>query len=193
MIEQLFNSLDETVKQSTLNDFRNFMSIHEGVTKWSIYSDYCIDDSSKLYNSATFTLIPYINAFDEVRATLKELAPKDLKKTKEVNQLFCEFIKSGYMFNLSILFKSGKEHVFHGIQKEAYFNSFDSLNDNLSEWIKNTPSMKDYYSKIIKKNNFMKQELARKTFNFKLLNNILLVGVPPTKRGKRTLSPQLSE
>ncbi|MBY0160204.1 hypothetical protein H0178_31275 [Cytobacillus firmus] len=175
MLKELFILLNETINKSTIINFREFLGLHEEVTKWTIYSDYCIDDAGKLYNSATFTIIPYIDDYEDLRGFLKKLAPNDLKKSREISGKLCDFIKSGYMFNYSILFHKNKGHIFYNYPKEEYLNSLDTLNEMLQKWIKNTPSQKDYYTKLIKNNNRLKQELSRKTFNYKLFNNILLI------------------
>lgn len=180
MITIILTGLEETINKSIINDFRdfltNFFTEQLSVVKWMIYSDYCIDDNNKLYNSFTFTVFPYIIDFNQLKEFIKNFAPKDLKKTKYINEKFYKFIKSGFCFNFAFVINKNKEHIMFGIGKHNYIKTLDLLVGNLERWIKNTPKQEKYYKNLIKKVEKFKQEVSRKNSNLTLYGNIFLTG-----------------
>ncbi|MBT2641621.1 hypothetical protein J7I80_05260 [Bacillus sp. ISL-41] len=167
----------DTFQKSSISDFRKFIKPFNkmGVTKWMIYSDYCLDDENKLYNAATFTILPYIDDIDVLKKLIKEWAPKDLKRTSNVDERFCAFLKSGYLFNISIVFEKGKNHFFGRSSKEQNILALDKIIEQFNLWIETTPSNETYFNTVIRKIKKLKQEMERKTFSLKLFQNITMV------------------
>ncbi|RJR08374.1 hypothetical protein C4588_05895 [Candidatus Parcubacteria bacterium] len=175
MIVNLLKCLEETIYKTSIRDLNFFLKSWEkkGVTKWIICSDYCLNDCKKLYNAFTFTLIPYIINFDELKEIIKEFAPKDLKEIKSIHSNFHKFIKNGFCFNFTFIIHKDKEHIMYNVEKDIYIDSFNGLIKDLKLWIKNTPTQKDYYKEIIKKINICKKDLTRTNFNKTLYSNIM--------------------
>ncbi|MEC1525825.1 hypothetical protein P9D43_27885 [Neobacillus niacini] len=167
----------DTFHKSTISDFRSFIDPFNkiGVTKWMIYSDYCFDDEKKLYNAATFTILPYIDDIVELKEIINKMAPVDLKRASSVDERFCAFMKSGYMFNISIVFEKGKNHYFGISSKEQYLQDLDKIIKQFELWIVTTPTNEVYFNSVIKKVKKLKQEMERKTFSMKLFQNINMI------------------
>lgn len=162
-----------TFKQSSLDDFRLFLNPYKKikVSKWLIISDYCLKDSTKLYDSITFTIVPYIDDINDLKFVLGEIAPKDLKKTVEIDERFCNFIKSGYCFNVSVILEKNSKK-FLPVTLENCKEQIDILIKQYQLWISNTPGNKDYYERVIKKLKQLKQKAESKSFNLTLFRNI---------------------
>ncbi|MEK4535455.1 hypothetical protein NST21_08875 [Peribacillus sp. FSL K6-1552] len=167
------NWFDTTFQQSSLDDFKRFLKPYKEikVSKWFILSDYCLKDSNKLYDSITFTIVPYIDDIKELMAVMGEIAPKDLKKTAEIDQRFCKFIKSGYCFNVTVVMEKNTKKFFP-LTKENCMEQIDVLINQYKLWISNTPRNKDYYEKVIKKLKQLKQKAESKSFNLTLFRYI---------------------
>jgi hypothetical protein len=167
------NWFHTTFKQSSLDDFRNFLNPYKQmqVTKWLIFSDYCLKDRNKLYDAITFTIVPYIDNIQDLKFILGEIAPKDLKKTIDIDDRFCDFIKSGYCFNISIVFEKNSKKLLP-LTQENCMDQIDILISQYNLWTSTTPSNKEYYEKVIKKLKQLKQKAESKSFNLTLFRNI---------------------
>ncbi|WP_242213165.1 hypothetical protein [Bacillus cereus group sp. BfR-BA-01383] len=170
---------DEVFHGDIIKKFREFIKPLNDISldKWLIFSDYCFEDQQKLYNSVTFTIIPYVNHPDNLKQAMKLIAPKDLKKTKHIDGKFGEFIKSGYVFNFSLIFEKREKHYFLKRTKSEYQSEINSLIEGVQKWIENTPEKADYYKETIKKMKTLNQEMERKTFNLRLYQNTYLINV----------------
>lgn len=170
-------SINNTFNKSIIKDFKKYIKPlnDSGVNKWTIYSDYCLEDKNKLYSAMTFTLVPYIDHFEELKKVLKEIAPNDLKKTKLIDKRFCSFLKSGYVFNFSFIFEKGENHFFCKLSREEFIKAADELIKMYQKWIITTPINTDYFNRVITKVKKLKQEMQRKTFNVTLFQNIWIV------------------
>ncbi|MGH0515844.1 hypothetical protein E0M25_27350 [Bacillus mycoides] len=168
---------DEVFHGEIIKKFKEFIKPFNEISldKWLIFSDYCFDDKQKLYNSAAFTIIPYIDHPDTLKQVMNLIAPKDLKKTKNIDAKFGEFIKSGYVFNLSLVFEKDEGHYFLKRTKDVYQADINSLIKGVQKWIENTPKQANYYKQTIKKMKILNQEMERRTFNLKLYQNTYII------------------
>ena len=81
-MDRIFTALNETVQKSTIEDFRDFLKIHKGVTRWLMSSSYCIGEENKPNDVISFVLFPYIFNFtqwQEIVNTLQNANPKGSK------------------------------------------------------------------------------------------------------------------
>lgn len=167
------NWFHTTFIQSSLDDFKKFLEPYKNakVSKWIILTDYCLKDKTKQFDAITFTIVPYIHEFNELKAILGEIVPKDLKNTVDIDERFCEFLKSGYCFSVTVtLNKSNK--TFFPLTLENCVEQIDFLIQQYNSWITNTPSNKDYFENVIKKLKVLKQKAEGKSFNLTLFRNI---------------------
>ncbi|WP_212904533.1 hypothetical protein [Clostridium polyendosporum] len=126
-----------------------------------------------MYNTITFTVIPSVKSFQELKSLISSFALTDLKKTKTVKDQLCQFVKSGYLFSFTFLFDK-KNKLFPDTNQQTYLVNIEQTIQMLKKWIINTPERKEYYSSIIKRVNILKQEVKRSSFNLNLFNNISL-------------------
>lgn len=150
--ENIYVNIDwfhSTFLKTSLTDFRRYLAVFKElkVSKWLIFSDYCFDDPNKLYDALTFTIVPYVNDFNELQQYIKNLAPKDLKKTKEVKPEFCEFIKSGYTFNITVILNKNNKK-FLPLNADNAIKEIETLQNIFESWIINKPINKEYYKTV---------------------------------------------
>lgn len=127
-----------------------------------------------MYDAITFTIVPYVDDFNELKQYIKNLAPKDLKKTKEINPEFCEFIKSGYTFSISVILNKNNKK-FLPLKAENVIKEIEILQNIFKTWIVNTPSNEEYYKTVLNKLKKLRQEAERPSFNLKLFKRLGLI------------------
>ena len=102
-MDRVFSTLDQTIQKSTINDFKKYLALQEGVTKWMLSSDYCIKDKKKPNDVLSFVLFPYVLYLNEWQDLINKLQKEDIKHTKEISDEFCKFTKSGLIFTFSFM------------------------------------------------------------------------------------------
>jgi len=151
--------------------------IEKGVRNWTIYTDYCIDDRTKEYNAIVFTIIPYVDDLNDLRKFIGNIATSDLKHIRRIDKRFCEFVKSGYVYNVAIVYKKGGDQFINRGSKTEFMKHINVVYEAFEKWATNTAdqqlSMK--FREVVKKLNFLKQEMRRKSFNLNLFRSIVLV------------------
>jgi hypothetical protein len=73
------------------------------VTKWTIASNYVINDSQAASDAYAYTFYPYNAEIQDLKAKIVKLVPKDFKKTKAVKPKLHEFFQSGETFTICLL------------------------------------------------------------------------------------------
>ncbi|MCG6604135.1 hypothetical protein ACWPO0_08275 [Acinetobacter nosocomialis] len=107
-----FEILKEHIE--SFENLSSFINLHSRTKKWLIVSDYALDDDSKNGNFITFTIIPHYIAIDKLMGLVRKLQPKDIKKTKKINNAFIEFLRSRIFFNICIELPSQRERIIGG-------------------------------------------------------------------------------
>ncbi len=174
-MEDVFGVIEETINKSTIDDFRKYISNLTGHTKWLICSDYCIDDKNKPNDTATFTVLPYYRDILYIQKNITKYAPTDIKKTRSVKDEFINYHKSGIIYHFSVIFERKPNHVLGHYTKDFMCLALANTIEMLNKWIINTPSNKEYFVKVIVKANNLLQEMNKKSFNLKLLKQILII------------------
>jgi len=176
-MEDVLGVIEQTINKSTIDDFRKYISSLTGHTKWMICSDYCIDDKSKPNDTATFTVLPYYSDILDIQQNIAKHAPTDIKNTRSVTDEFINYQKSGLIFHFSVIFERKPNHVLGHYTKDfmrlALINTIEMLN----KLVVNTPPNKEYFEKVIVKANNLLQKMDKKSFNVKLLKQMLIINL----------------
>lgn len=166
----IFSDLERFYNTHELAEsFRNFFARHSDIKKWFISSDYCIGDKDKANNTMCISIIPYTKYFPDMKSEIAKLAPKDIKKSKSVNDNFVKYLADGNSFHLCFLITD-----FSGLgdTREDIGQMADSLVEMYKGWLSTTPEAAASYQAIIKKLKFLKQETMGKGFNIDLFRNM---------------------
>lgn len=144
--------LNKTFNQSFKNEISNYKNKTDKITKWTCYSDYCLDDPNKPNSVITFTLIPYIESIEDFANNIKTLANKDIKKIKNVNPEFLKFIMNYPLINISFIVNDRKNLFLNNAEKVNFLkNTLNEIKKNYVNINGNNLNDKDYYLSFLKK------------------------------------------
>ena len=97
--------LKQTINQSTIKEFTSFISNYTHGATWHIISDYCFDDKNKENDAMTFSVLLNHDKIDNIKRTISELAPKDIKNTRTINEKFLNYINSRVFYHFTFLLR----------------------------------------------------------------------------------------
>jgi hypothetical protein len=101
--DRLFDLLMSMFSTTSIKEFRKFLAKHPTVTKWLVASDFVLNDSEAMSDAYAYTFIPHNAEIQQIKANIKELVPRDFKKTKIVNPLLKQFLQSRESFTICLL------------------------------------------------------------------------------------------
>ncbi|MDA0107853.1 hypothetical protein OH456_06845 [Vibrio sp. La 4.2.2] len=176
-MEYVMGVLDDTFNKSSLGCFQDYVRANSRYKKFLIFSDYCLHDKNKPNDVVSFTIVPYDEYPEILKKKIRELAPRDIKKTRKVNPEFINYLNQNRFFHVSFILGSRGGLTKNCSMKEVdYINeSIDVTKSMLNDWAINTPSNREYFDSIVKKLNYLKNEQNKKSPNRKLLRDVLLV------------------
>ena len=166
---RLLNCLEDTINKSAIVDFQNYLKKFPDITKWTVYSDYCLDDKNKNSDVYSFALFPHIKDFrmllDEISSNIK----KDLKEKKVIAEETLDYLKNENFF------------VFNFIFPKKYFNAKDFYKEKeINSLKKHIEIIKDNWKDDESKRRILMllrkwvKELEVKSFSIKLYFQILI-------------------
>jgi len=178
-VDNIINLLDETFNKSVIDDLRSYLKNNNKIRKFMIFSDYCLHDKAKPNNVASFTIVPYDEFLDIITKKISAIAPNDIKSKKTVEPGFIEYMKEERLFHVSFIIGCTKGLTQHGDkkQRENVEDSIEATIDLVRLWIENTPSNKIYYENFIKKLKNLKQKLDKKSANYRLFRDVMLISL----------------
>jgi hypothetical protein len=154
--------------------FRNFLTNLPKDSAWYMISDYCIDDSSKANDVFTFSLLCNIDKYDNIKDLINKIAPRDLKKTKEINFEYLDFLNSPFVYHFSLIIPQQEKLLSKFLDKYP----FDELLKWVYEVYENSkdqrPDMVDFFTNAQKRIKSFRTELGQSNFNKKLVRKIFL-------------------
>ena len=168
-MDRVFNALNETIQKSTINDFKKYLALHQGVTKWILSSDYCLKDQGKPNDVLSFVLFPYVLYFNEWQDFINKLQKKDIKSTQEISDEFCKFTKSGLIFTFSFILNREGNCFDAWNDKSSLLQMVDTYIKMLDSWTTNKPHNKEHYSKLQKSLKTLRTDMNANGFNTPLL------------------------
>ncbi|MES1181777.1 MAG: hypothetical protein ABUL44_03190, partial [Flavobacterium sp.] len=148
----IFEALQSTFAKSISLDIQNnYLANFKEIKKWICLSDYSI--GGKKNDVITFSFLPYVVDIEELSKIIKNIAPKEIKHTKEIDSKFINFLKDSFTLNISIVLENhnylfGKD--FDGVI-EILRNTLKKLIEDVDGWNLARPYMKEQNEKIRKK------------------------------------------
>ena len=186
-MDRIFTALNETVQKSTIEDFRDFLKIHKGVTRWLMSSSYCIGEENKPNDVISFVLFPYIFNFtqwQEIVNTLQNANPRGSKNNttlwgkhnvesenaksendinhtyeKQLSDEFCDFADSGAVFTFSFLLDKERNCFDRWQDRESLYCMVDSYIAMMDLWTKDKPQNKRHYDELKRSLTVLKSEM----------------------------------
>ena len=167
-------------KEEIRNVITKYQNKNSKVSKWLMFSDYCLDDKRKANDVMTYVLMPFESEakYTEMQQKIHDMQPSDIKKTNTVNETFLSYLKSENMLIFSFVFDDRKHFLAlsHNQCLEAVKGTLQTISDCCEEWEK-TADDKDilkHYNKVVNKIKQLLATLKGKNPNIKLLNDILI-------------------
>lgn len=150
LLEILNNAfLKSALKEIDLNYFSSTYKIN----KWTCYSDYCFGDKNKPNDVVTFSLVPYIDDFEQLSSYIKSIAKTDIKNARSVGDEFISFLKKYPLINFSFILNNKKE-IFGNNSFEirnCLEQTFTTIKEQYVTWSQNQPEQLEHYKSVIKK------------------------------------------
>ena len=173
--------LDEFfAKEEIRNVITEYQNKNSKISKWLMFSDYCLDDKNKSNDVMTFVLMPFESEakYSEMQQKIHEMQPSDIKKTNTVNKAFLSYLKSENMLIFSFLFDDRKHFLAlsHNQCLEGVKRTLQTIYDCYEGW-KRTADNEDilkHYNKVVSKIKQLLATLNGKNPDIKLLNDILI-------------------
>ncbi len=134
--------LDEVFYKSSIEDMRRqYFQFNFQNAAWLLLSDYYFG-KEKQNRVITFTALPYLGSLHELQNLIKEVAPKDIKHTRNVSHEFIDLLHQIPSLNISFTFNKTLKYL-------IWKNQDDFLNDMMiytyvleayqRHWLENEP------------------------------------------------------
>lgn len=173
----VLEALDESFHKSSIYELERYLADNSGHKKWSMFSDYCIGDDHKENDSIAFTIMPHDEYFEILKERIASLSPTDIKRKRAVNEDFISYLNEKRLFHIAFILKSTKGLTTRqgAEQKELIAADLDGFMKMLDMWTESTPTQSIYFNSVKKKLMLAKQELLKKSANFTLFREVILV------------------
>lgn len=162
--------LFETFDKSAVSDFRNFLNANPLVKKWIIAADFCLHDKDRPNHAFAFTIIPYDAYPDILKADIRGALPKDLKKTKKVQDGAVAFLTHPRRFHFAFVFEKPPAVFYNGADTEPLKVARESLDMTL-EMMRKAGRGEESLRRIKK----LKQRSLANNFNVELLADMYVL------------------
>ena len=183
-LAQIEKIIDIYFEDEELNSsVNNFLERSGYSEKWLLYSDYCLDDHNKPNDVLSFALIPFLdeNIYQALDKAIHTYQPKDIKKSKEVNEIFLKILKDFPIFSFSFILDD-RELLFGDTGNERVKNVtsvLDEIKHNFEAWRKNAEEENEvvqYYEESIKKFKAQIHKVEQKK-DTSLISDIILIAL----------------
>jgi hypothetical protein len=156
---------------SAVENFRRFMARHPHVRKWLIAADFS-QHNDRPFDCFAFTIIPYDAWLGEIEREVKQALPRDLKKSKDLDEDAIEWLRDPRRFHIAITVNDRPAVFWNGPGSVPLTIAREYIANTLANAIKADAS--DETLTRIKK---LKQEAQANSFNVRLLADIWLLAI----------------
>jgi hypothetical protein len=99
---QIAQILLECFDKSALALFRRYLDHHPQVRKWIIAADFALHDKDRPLDCFAFTILPYDAWPAEIEKDVAQALPKDLKKSKALDEAGVDWLRDRRRFHVMI-------------------------------------------------------------------------------------------
>lgn len=170
VVPDFISYLDDTFRKSTISEIQTFFQKYGDIKKWMIFSDYALYDNKKSNDVIVFSFVPYILKFKEYIEILKNIAPKDIKKTKVISDQFIDFLNNIPIINFAFILNKKRKLAIDEVN--AFLSWIQNAIKMLECWEITTPRGKSRYEESIKKFNVIQKELQRRGSDLTTIRDI---------------------
>lgn len=169
-IPDFLKCLFSTFDQSAVQDFRAFLALNPGVTKWQLAADFCLHDKDRPNDVFAFTLIPYDDYLENLNSEISKAIPKDIKKTSDIKEECLAFLRDTRRYHFGFIMKGSPKYFYNGEGSNSLAIARESLDLMLKQLVDNGRSKDN-----IKKLKMLIQSAKAKNFNVELFGDMLML------------------
>lgn len=172
LFPNIFNCLDETMNKESKIRFCNYLKKYKDIKKWSICSDYCLDDKNKNSNVYTFALFPVTKDISELKEEVVQNIKSEIKKSGNfIPESTLNYLNNNDFFIFNFVFPKDflKNYFSKNFNKESEISSIEEQIKIIKNNRKN-----DYKDVIVNSLNNLIKKMKERNFNLSLYKKILL-------------------
>ena len=172
LFPNIFNCLDETMNKESKIRFCNYLKKYKDIKKWSICSDYCLDDKNKNSNVYTFALFPVTKDISELKEEVVQNIKSEIKKSGNfIPESTLNYLNNNDFFIFNFVFPKDflKNYFSKNFNKESEISSIEEQIKIIKNNWKN-----DYKDVIVNSLNNLIKKMKERNFNLSLYKKILL-------------------
>lgn len=172
LFPNIFNCLDETMNKESKIRFCNYLKKYKDIKKWSICSDYCLDDKNKNSNVYTFALFPVTKDISELKEEVVQNIKSEIKKSGNfIPESTLNYLNNNDFFIFNFIFPKDflKNYFSKNFNKESKISSIEEQIKIIKNNWKN-----DYKDVIVNSLNNLIKKMKERNFNLSLYKKILL-------------------
>jgi hypothetical protein len=150
--------------------FENFPS----GAAWNVYSDYCVGNLEKANDSFSFVITLKHDTDQNFSEYIANVAPKDLKKTRQASEGLISYLNSPVSFSVSFIVERESKLLRQFITDENMHDFCAGLQELVSMWGDQPGADAVYWQRIGQSLSDFESDIKRKKFNSKLARQVLL-------------------
>ena len=158
----IFDCLDKTMNKESKVRFCNYLKKYNDIKKWSICSDYCLDDKNKNSNVYTFALFPVTKDISELKEEVVQNIKSEIKKSGNfIPESTLNYLNNNDFFIFNFVFPKDflKNYFSKNFNKESEISSIEEQIKIIKNNWKN-----DYKDVIVNSLNNLIKKNERKKF-----------------------------
>lgn len=147
---------------------------------WTLVSDYCVGDDGKKNDVFSFVVIANHDKTENIIQYISTVAPRDLKKVRQVPPRLMQYLTSPHPITFSVSFVIDQESaLLRDYLRVEHMASFIPDACELMEMLRDNSPASDsldpkYFDEALKRLRIFEKDLARKQLNAKLARQIHL-------------------
>lgn len=115
------------------DEFRSFMQVNAGTTKWMIVSDYCVHDPNRPEDVMALSIVPYRDWFPNIQDKIKAALPKDIKRTRNIAKKTIDFLKQPTLFHITVILDQDRAFFSNGVGSDRLAIARQSIRTTLAQ------------------------------------------------------------
>jgi hypothetical protein len=173
-MKELINIFLDVLDKTESIYFRKFLATIPEDSAWYLISDYCINDPSKYNDVITFSLLCNYDKYENIKDLINSLAPKDIKKTKDIDSDFLKYINSPFIYHFSLVIPQNEKLLAKFIDKIPLIKLIGRMCKVYEDLKQVNIEMISFYTAAQKRLKLVEREIQRQGYNKKLIREILL-------------------
>jgi hypothetical protein len=162
----------ECFDKGAIELFRRFIEAHPYARKWIIAADFSLHNKERPFDCFAFTILPYDAWPTEIERDVTQALPKDLKKSKELDDAAIMWLRDSRRFHIAIttnenpaVFSNGPGSIPLTVTREHIAKTLEAAEQIGAS------------QETIKRLKKLKQEAQANGFNVRLLAEIWLLAI----------------